>query len=94
MWYSIKLIFESSLVGLISVASISIVRYVYMMIQKYVSVNKENDMMNRVLESNFIVPFISGFFTHLAYQFMGFNYWYCRHGVACRQVVRNAIKSK
>jgi len=31
--------------------------------------------------------FITGAVTHLIYESMGWNKWYCKHGNACRQIM-------
>ena len=44
-----------------------------------------NDTLSDVYEDSLAVKlFISGFVTHLVFEYFGFNKWYCKNGFACK----------
>ena len=36
------------------------------------------------VKSNPILIFFTGILTHFAFEFLGFNKWYCKNGFACK----------
>ncbi len=74
-----KLFIEACLVGII----IIFFGYIGSLIAKTILPKpKNNEYFNKyhVMELSL---FIAGFLTHIIFQFIGFNKWYCKHGLAC-----------
>lgn len=41
--------------------------------------------LSNMYESSLMVKFfLSGFITHLSFEYLGFNKWYCKNGFACK----------
>ena len=41
---------------------------------------------NRLKKNEYLFLFVVGSFTHLVFEAMGFNVWYCKNGNACKKL--------
>jgi hypothetical protein len=79
----IKLVIEAVIVGLIVALIGTAVTFV---VSKITAVDLPPTC--RVWKKNYtmeIVLFLTGILTHLAFEFVGGNTWYCKNGVACKK---------
>ena len=79
-----KLVVEAVIVGLIVVFIGTAVTFV---VSKITAVDLPPTC--RVRKKNYtmeIALFLTGVVTHLAFEFVGGNTWYCKNGVACKKI--------
>ena len=70
-----QLFVEATSVGML----IAILGYLF----NYIAIHIE--FLDKLYNGSIVIKFfITGFVTHLLFEFLGFNRWYCKNGFACK----------